>query len=87
MPDPINDCGAAFPSTKDVHRAADGTWETHHPIQGMSLRDYFAAKAMQVLLNSLCVNSMIGEDAVPDCAFLSYKVADAMIATRGKEAA
>ena len=44
--------------------------------QGMSLRDYFAAKAMQGLLSS-DVNAKI-----EDFAKQSYKVADAMMEAR-----
>jgi len=49
-------------------------WENHH--QGMSLRDYFAAKAMQGLLSS-DVNAPLETFAKQ-----SYKVADAMMKAR-----
>jgi hypothetical protein len=49
-------------------------WENHH--QGMSLRDYMAAKAMQGLLSS-DVNATL-----EDFAKQSYKVADAMLKAR-----
>lgn len=42
----------AFPHTK-LERGADGrTWDTSEVrYEGMDLRDYFAAKAMQALIN------------------------------------
>ena len=49
-------------------------WENHH--QGMSLRDYFAAKAMQGLLSS-DVNAPLETFAKQ-----SYEVADAMMKAR-----
>ena len=52
-------------------------WENHH--QGMSLRDYFAAKAMQGLLSS-DVNAPLETFAKQ-----SYKVADAMMKAREQE--
>ncbi len=52
-------------------------WENHH--EGMTLRDYFAAKAMQGLLSS-------DVNAKPeDFAKQSYKVADAMLKAREQE--
>lgn len=53
---------------------------------GMSLRDYFAAKAMQGLLAGPC-----GRDGVPsrewiDVVAPAYKLADAMLAERVKGA-
>lgn len=40
-----NTGGPAFPSKKRVHRAGYATDE-FEPVGGMTLRDYFAAKAM-----------------------------------------
>jgi hypothetical protein len=51
-------------------------FETHH--DGMTLRDYFAAKAMQALLtNPECQLEAL--DEVPQA---SYKMADAMMKER-----
>lgn len=47
---------------------------------GMLLRDYFAAKAMQVLCASIHYENMTDEQI----AHASYKNADAMIAEREK---
>jgi len=51
--------------------------------QGMTLRDYFAAKAMQSILNP---NPVTGQYALvtdfEDCAITAYKMADAMLKAR-----
>jgi predicted lipid-binding transport protein (Tim44 family) len=47
---------------------------------GMTLRDYFAAKAMQVLIAAtVSANSELNEE---DAALVSYRMADAMIKER-----
>lgn len=52
----------------------------HDGHSGMSLRDYFAAKAMQGSLASM----VEGQEFAPAMgAEWSYKVADAMLAARG----
>lgn len=61
---------------------------------GMSLRDYFAAKAMQGALSAAAGNSFAenlrersrdtGKDIVDVLAMDSYLVADAMLAERAK---
>ena len=48
---------------------------------GMSLRDYFAAKAMQALISSPNTDHSVEFSAVADVA---YRVADAMLAEREK---
>ena len=63
-----NDGGPAFP----VHYEIDSRRE------GMTLRDYFAAKAMEAMLR--CVSDA-GEN---DLAGASYDMADAMLAERAK---
>lgn len=48
-----------------------------HPHQhGITIRDYFAAKAMQAFLGKYQIN---------DSADLAYKVADAMLAKRRRD--
>ena len=54
--------------------------------QGMTLRDYFATKAMQVILQSqyqdgIYVND-IDNDSEIDCAESAYILADAMMRVR-----
>jgi hypothetical protein len=53
---------------------------------GMTLRDYFAAKAMQSYVDErLLLNSFTHEDAeliIENCANLAYRMADAMLRAR-----
>jgi hypothetical protein len=49
---------------------------------GMTLRDYFAAKAMASMVNSL--NYADGDWAQDDIAAQSYQMADAMLLERTK---
>ena len=62
-----NTGGPAFPTT--VY--------TNESFQGMTLRDYFAAKAMQAEISA---NDWGGE--IEATAFMAYKVADAMLKAR-----
>jgi len=67
--------GAAFPGIYKRTDAQFGQYEVDVP--GMTLRDYFAAKAMQINLGFKdWANAEIARDA--------YKLADAMIAERAK---
>jgi hypothetical protein len=59
--------GPAFPSTN--HHG--------HKLEGMTLRDYFAAKAMQGFIPD-------GGTNVQEIAQASYIVADAMLKARGQ---
>ena len=69
----IKDGGPAFPLPRDENNFP----ATH----GMTLRDYFAAKAMQSLLGAL---DLMDSDA-PTLVFeLAYMVADAMLLARSK---
>lgn len=66
-----NDGGPAFPCAEDHDIGALGS-------DGMSLRDYFAAKAAQGLMSSPRYYS----DSVRRIALTAYEVADAMLAAR-----
>lgn len=67
---------AAFPCEQGTN--PDGTWnQTFEP--GMSLGDYFAAKAMQSLLHKFSLNS---ESHFRDIANASYKIAGKMLQAR-----
>ena len=68
-----NTGGPAFPEMINVAHKTE--WETD---SGMTLRDYFAAKAMQSITQSTFCDC----EAV---AKMSYAVADAMIAERNKK--
>lgn len=52
---------------------------------GMSLRDYFAAKAMQGMTSAFDGMSLDSiADSIPRVASISYAMADAMLAERAK---
>lgn len=67
----INDGGPAFPAGERFE-GVDG-WRTE---PGMTLRDYFAAKAMQGLM------SREGKPDVEHETALAYRIADAMLKAR-----
>jgi hypothetical protein len=64
--------GPAFPSHGSMGEVAH---------EGMTLRDYFAAKAMQGLLASLPGDTTLYDSNV---AKWSYEMADAMLKARGQ---
>jgi hypothetical protein len=70
-----NTGGPAFPCTEENYR--DPRWTS----EGLSLRDYFAAKAIEGACN--------GDGGIPEgsyCNYLAesaYKLADAMLKARG----
>jgi len=70
--------GPAFPYEIDLPNG-DGSEATHYSM-GMTLRDYFAAKAMQGYLRWPEAPTH-GEALIADCA---YTMADAMLAERSK---
>lgn len=76
-----NDGGPAFPATEEGQTAFSGQPCTiYHP--GMSLRDYFAAKALQGMV---AFSGSAGLGFGPgDIAGRAYQIADAMLAERGK---
>jgi len=72
--------GAAFPIPGEVLHTKDGGMIAHaNP--GMTLRDYFAAKA---LMSMLSTPDKIGEGTPAIAAELAYRFADAMLAERSK---
>jgi len=81
------DGGTAFPSKRRVMRAGYSTNE-FEPVDGMSLRDYFAAKALPALLTStaswrdLGLVPSDGLDEKAQYARFAYQFADAMLAAR-----
>ena len=87
----INDGGPAFalaPTASTMKPHADGGGNmmvTHYGMEsGMSLRDYFAAAALQGNLasQSIDVGYYDGEDAWNKAAKDAYKAADAMLKAR-----
>ena len=80
----INDGGPAFPVPHLV--TVHGEVVNHGATGGMSLRDYFAAKAMGHLSQPL-LKAMAQQGIPPNChevAKLCYEIADAMLAERAK---
>ena len=75
MTNEINTGGPAFPGVEYKQPAGGGS-HIMTLVGGMSLRDYFAAKAMQAWL--------VGVDSpkVEHCAKQAYEIADAMLAAR-----
>lgn len=71
--------GPAFP-VNELHQQAGDVCVQHF---GLTLRDYFAAKAMQSVLIGATV---VGEDAIPKLAAqlgqIAYVIADAMLKAR-----
>jgi hypothetical protein len=89
----INDGGAAFPRQFKRWDTDFQRWEECEPEAGMSLRDYFAAKAMQAFMAAAFteygakeVRRAMGSSALPAeqiAAQVAYRHADAMLKARG----
>jgi hypothetical protein len=77
-----NTGGPAFPSGLiDPSTPEDAVYPLH---RGLSIRDYFAAKAMQTLLSSEYTSQHgLHEGWMGALAHEAYMVADAMLVTRG----
>ena len=69
--------GPAFP----VNTTNEQNAGAYHPHPGMSLRDYFAAKAMQGLIAS---NDGGAGDRIEEIPIYAYQIADAMISARNQ---
>ena len=69
----------AFPH----HVVCDKGWAETQALQGMTLRDYFAAKAMQGLLAGLLADRM--DVKWQNIAIDAYRQADAMLKARDAE--
>ena len=69
----------AFPSSNDV---TFGDWRSHGH-SGMTLRDYFAAKAMQGLMHNYHPCDFLEHNGwLEDISMASYQLADAMLKAR-----
>ena len=68
MSEDTNNGGPAFPVTVPAVESYNG----HAEFDGMTLRDYFAAKAMQGMVSRFEANEGL-------LAAVAYKVADAML--------
>jgi hypothetical protein len=80
-----NDGGPAFPT--DIQFDGSGYCANSHAkvSGGMSLRDYFAAKAMQVIIDQTSLNEMT-EYTIGAVATNAYLMADAMLKQRNGSA-
>lgn len=84
MANQIDDGGCAFPCGGDM---SDRLWK---PEPGMSLRDYFAGKALQAIIShtelvedgKFLAGPAPGTSAIENFAEFSYLCADAMLAAR-----
>jgi hypothetical protein len=78
--DDVGNGGRAFPQTVDHYQNGEPYIRSYHP--GISIRDYFAAKAVQGCLAGFdgCITS---ECAIAFAAH-SYMIADAMLRERAK---
>lgn len=75
-----NNGGPAFPRIDGLEK--DSEWRTSvYCTDGMTLRDYFAAKAMQGMVGSQKVQEGLG--TFHSIAEAAYVQADAMLAARG----
>lgn len=69
----IDTSGPAFPTTKPLDSWGD-------PHQGMTLRDYFAAKVVQGMLASGNLTKLVKDDELAEAG---YTIADAILKARG----
>ncbi len=81
MNTPINNGGPAFP--QDIGWCSPNQHVQYRgPQGGMTLRDYFAAKAMQGLITSRHTDYENGWYDEEQLALSAYKMADAMLEAR-----
>lgn len=74
--------GSAFPQVESYQEGQNGEYWTHvESVGGMSLRDYFAAKAMQAILSRPCAGGQTLDWQALN-AKMAYAAADAMLAAR-----
>ncbi|CAM8755272.1 hypothetical protein NCF_04309 [Burkholderia pseudomallei] len=71
----------AFPSTTKTYTADDGD-TMHQGANGMTLRDYFAAKAMESLALHQDLYSVDTVEGIEAIAANAYDLADAMLRAR-----
>ena len=71
----------AFPTQKSIGANKEGTWIEETPGQsGMTLRDYFAAKALQNFRDQ--IGSQSDQEWFDKMAKGAYRMADAMMKAR-----
>jgi hypothetical protein len=81
-----NEGGSAFPETftdYDYSQSNEAFFPNTYSCGGMTLRDYFAAKAMAAMISTAGAPCLAGlEKFEPYTAKAAYIIADAMIAAR-----
>ncbi len=75
-----NDGGPAFPSQTDTFRTPEGRAVGRPAESGMTLRDYFAAKALPKCVAFSRDRGMVG--TAEEAARVAYQIADAMLRVR-----
>lgn len=74
--------GPAFPTLGHI---VDGEWETFSQFTGITVRDYFAAKAMAALFPlTFTLEVTDGVSPIEHLSDRSYEMADAMLSARSK---
>ena len=77
------DCQPAEDGERPAFPVAANEYAGHGPSLGITVRDYFAAKAMQALISTAAAPCLFGlDDAEHHTAKAAYKMADAMLASR-----
>ena len=77
-----NNGGPAFPIPTGQ---SEHSWHEWNACQfGMTLRDYFAAKAMPAIIGSRAGVSLDIDEFMKNVACISYAMADAMLKARGE---
>lgn len=88
IPKTERECEPAFPVSTSDPRSGHRDGFSTHQFPGLSIRDYFAARAMQGALSTSSAPYMSPDRLLADSvAETAYQVADAMIAARCKLAA
>ena len=83
----IENGGTAFPIMPPCSSSGEKASGYPYPEPGMSLRDYFAAKAMQAGMTGATLPGLLENDsetieAVKKAAIAFYAIADAMVVAR-----
>jgi len=78
-----NNGGPAFPVLNDGHHMLANMDAGQRLAEGMSLRDYFAAKALPGVITAI-MSSECHNWKAADFATEAYELADAMLAERAK---
>lgn len=78
----INDGGQAFPIPDVSKNQTTDEVVVHQSSPGLTVRDYFAAKAMQVLLQDVLNTGL--KEGLLHIAPSAYEFADDMLKERGK---